>query len=597
IEQTDGFSGEAAVASKMEKLASGGDDIASSFGGDDDDDRTMSKNALARRKRLPSSSSNGAEQQQTNIAPKSPRPSAGQPRARTFRTATTRQPRRRRSKPPEQHLVPHFNGFTFKHQSDSDWLGLSGNDGKMKPKMHLGEPPSPVDEKDRLRAETPMFEDVYRPNRKKDVVYFNSNSYLGQQYLSPDAIRAGYTLGNDRPSPGESIVEFTEKQIFERDPDQLILQAESRLLHALAKFPQARAAMRTVYSTSTFGPSNMRWTSEEREWLFLCLTGSPEIDPPLPVELLDGGAPSQLHPFLAHRQDCPDNAFNRDAFEPATNHATDDIIEAIAESSIDSSPEYNISNSGDVSGTSSDGTAEVEVIGSEEEEFDSSHHPSSEVDTEANVGARNGHKNGLLDEYFLQTDMFPSFTNSKIAQETRAELTVQETVASLLRASAMKRFLSAKSKLSKIVSEMDRRDGDEEGNPPTADNDFDDVSPDELQELFRKVGNEVVDAQKSLYESERSTDRVNSHLLDYSVSNGVQDKITQSDLQRLDKMMEDHIASLPEDHHRPDRPGSDGVYEFGSDEFDGEIDPMFGGRNPDEFVVRGMPNGDSSWRQ
>ena len=28
---------------------------------------------------------------------------------------------------PERHVVPHFNGFIFKHQSDKDWLGLSGN--------------------------------------------------------------------------------------------------------------------------------------------------------------------------------------------------------------------------------------------------------------------------------------------------------------------------------------------------------------------------------------------------------------------------------------------------------------------------------------
>lgn len=453
--------------------------------------------------------------------------------------------------------------------------------------MHLGETPTPVEEKYRLRAETPIFEEDYKPNRKKeDVVYFNSNQYLGEQYLTPDAIRAGYSLGDDRPSDGQSIVEFAEKKLFQSDPDQLILQAEDRLLHALAKFPQARAAMRTVYSTNTFGPSNMRWTSEFREWLFLCLTGSPEIDPPLPVELLDGGTTSQLHSYLAKRQDCPDNAFNRDiALESTNGMSADGIIETTVDSSSDDFPETNANwSAGDEpENTLDDESQQVEVIDSEEDESEAS--------------AKNGDI-GLLDEYFLETDMFPSFTNSSIAKETRAELTVQETVAVILRATAMKRFSTAKSKLTKVISEMECRDDaddEEDGNQPNDNDDFIGVSSEELQELFRMVGNEVVDAQKSLYDSERATDRVNSHLLDYSVSNGVRYKQSQAQLDRLDKMMDDHIASLPEDSHRPTTPGNDGEYMFGSDDFDAEIDPMFGGKNPDEYVVRGLPNGESKW--
>eukprot|EP01083_Nonionella_stella_P212337 766959_1 len=92
--------------------------------------------------------------------------------------------------------------------------------------------------------------------------------------------------------------------------------------------------MRTVYSTSTFGPTNMRWTSEEREWLFLRLTGSPEIDDPLPVELLDEGSPSELHQHLANRDDCPEYAFNRDVVQSISTPGaalSDDIIETLVE--------------------------------------------------------------------------------------------------------------------------------------------------------------------------------------------------------------------------------------------------------------------------
>ena len=161
----------------------------------------------------------------------------------------------------------------------------------------------------------------------------------------------------------------------------------------------------------------------------------------------------------------------------------------------------------------------------------------------------------------------------------------------------MKRFSLAKLKLTKVVSEMDRRDNnDEDGSQLAINNEFDGVSSDELQELFQKMGNEVLDAQKSLYEAERSTDRVNSHLLDYSVTNGVKYKLSQAELERLDTMMDDFLESLPEDTHRPSTPGSED-YMFGDDreQDTNQIDPMFGGRDPDDYVVRGLPEGESKW--
>ena len=556
IEQADGITGDA-PASMMERLTSGGNvDM-------NDDDKKMSKNALARTTPPPRPVVN--EQTRRTVS-RPPRPAA-KARARTFRARKTRE-----RQLPERHLVPHFNGFQFKHESDRDWLGLNG---KPKPKMYLGETPSGVEEKDRHRAETPIFENTYIPSRKKDAaVYFNSNSFLGEQYLSPEAIRAGYSLdSSDRPAPGESIADFMENRFFDSDPDQLILQAEHRLLHALSKFPQARAAMRTVYSTSTFGPSSMRWTSEEREWLFLRLTGSPEIDDPLPVELLDEGTPSQLHLHLANRDDCPEYAFNRAVVDNISTPDTtlpDDIIDT---------PTVGLEYTGNTEDESGNNLnqrsmVEVEVVKSEEDELDSLlDDSSSQAEIKSDSSTVDEYmRNGLLDEYFLETDMFPSFGNSTIAKETRAELTVQETVATLLRATAMKRFSLAKSKLKNVVAEMDRRENrdDAENHKLAANNELDSISSEELQDLFHTVGSEVVDAQKSLYESERSTDRVNSHLLDYSVTDGVQYKQSQAELERLDTMMDDFINSLPEDTHRPDTPGSDDEYVFGMDDEEGQ---------------------------
>ena len=424
--------------------------------------------------------------------------------------------------------------------------------------MHLGSDSSPF-----LKAN----QSSSTKRKKQDVVYFNSNRYFGQQFITPEAIQAGYTFDGDAPSSDETIADFMDRKILTRDENLMIEQAESRLLHALAKFPQARAAMMTVYSTSTFGPKNMRWTSDERAWLFLCLTGSPELDP-VPSELLDGGTSSQLLSNLSQRPDCPVNAFSRKTKTPPTSNDSSDFF-----------------GSEDIAGTMDEASpSEAKTL---ENELDSI---LGQAETEqAESATIEESQLGILDVFFLDdNDLFPSFSSSKIAQETRAELTVQETVAALLRATAMKRFSTAKSTLTEIVNEMDRRENEDDGerDRDAPDDNLGAISSDDLQEMFMKVGSEVVSAQKSLYEAERSCDRVNSHLLDYSVSSGVQYKLSQASIERLNKMMDEHIASLPDDTHRPDTPGNDESYVFGSDEFDENIDSQYGGTRVDVFDPR-----------
>jgi len=547
IEQADGFAGDGAVA-KIRKMSSG-EGMASHS---EDDTRKMSESALAK----------------INSPVKTPSTKKLPPRKlRKLAPQTTSNPRRstdhrstnsmnRNKQPP---IVPHFKGFTFKHQTDMDWLGISG---KSKRNMHLGSTASYTDDDNRLRAETSAFDtNSKRLNRRKpDVVYFNSNEYLGTRYLTADAINAGYTVGNDRPRQGESLLQFTERKLLEVDADSMILQAESRLLHALAKFPTSRAAMRTVYSASTFSPSKMKWTDNDREWLFLCLTGSQDIIPPIPDELLDGGTAHQLHSHLANREDCPVNAFKKESICPSAKRL---------EQTID---DFN------------DSTMQFDSY----EGFESSN---TEFTCEEDINETSG----TLDEYFFDADdLFPSSKRNPITDETRAELTVQETVATLLRATAMKRFSIAKSKFATVVYEMDRRCCSNQ--TAEAENELKDMSSEELDELFRKLGHVVTEAQKSLYEADRSFDRVNSHLLDYSISNGVHYKQSQAKIEKLNKMMEEHIANLPDDtQHRPDTHGDDGSYMFGSDEFDNEIDSQFGGKNPDNYVSRGLPNGETKW--
>ena len=113
IEQTDGFAGDTAIE-KMNKLT-GGEGVSSDT---EEDDRKMSKSALAR---VAPPDINNA--QRTNSPPKVRRP-ISQARYQNDQDAD-RKTRRLVNHREQQHIVPHFSGFTFKHQSDRDWLGIS----------------------------------------------------------------------------------------------------------------------------------------------------------------------------------------------------------------------------------------------------------------------------------------------------------------------------------------------------------------------------------------------------------------------------------------------------------------------------------------
>ena len=524
IEEKEGYSEGSATLSKMDALTRG-ELIAT-----DKNDQRLSKSALA--KLNPPVKRSSAISKGMNAAKRKHSKQTGRTRYKTSKV-----------KPPQKNLIPHFSGFTFKHQSDKDWLGVNDKSKR----MYLGSTSSDdFEDRQMIRAETTLFDDTPTKKRKPpEPVYFNSNEYIGERYLTSQAMDAGYLLDGDSPKSGESLIEFTDRMLLERDADEMILLAESRLLHSLAKFTHSREIMRTVYSASTFTPPNMHWTCEERQWLFQCLTGLSE--PSLPRELLESGTASQLRSHLVTLEDCPPSAF----ISRSTSSSTDS----------------NTSTSQDSSNIKDNAT---------------------------------GNGNGQLETYFMDANhLFPSFKlESKIAVETRAELTVQETVATLLRATAIKRFLSVKSRFAKIVAEIDKREElrhDEQEEHEFYDQDFSDTSHEELQDLFNTVALEVMEAQRSLYESDRSADRVNAHLLDYSTTNSVQYRTSNAEIERLEKMMDEHIASLPEDSHRPEVPGNDDSYVFGLDEISEQIDPRYGGKHPDTYTVKGLPNGETKW--
>ena len=121
------------------------------------------------------------------------------------------------------------------------------------------------------------FSERKKPKRmKEDSIYFNSNSYLGHKFLTAEALNAGYKKDSN-VVPKESKVVLAAESLLSPDANQIILDAEERLLRFMVNYSSARLAMKVALSnTMDNGLSLLEWSTPEREWLFKKLVGSEE---------------------------------------------------------------------------------------------------------------------------------------------------------------------------------------------------------------------------------------------------------------------------------------------------------------------------------
>ena len=166
-------------------------------------------------------------------------------------------------------LTPHFAGFQFRQKSDLEWLqttdggrGRTGLDG-----THVPVVPPSNSIKSRYQQ---------RPRRP---VYFNSNEYHGRQFITQDAVEAGYAP-NPVQTRDPSIFQRGVSSLLKPDADAITTHSENALLRQLILNPAARSFMknwiqaRTVIKSSS---SDINWSCSEKEWLMNCLVEDPEV--------------------------------------------------------------------------------------------------------------------------------------------------------------------------------------------------------------------------------------------------------------------------------------------------------------------------------
>jgi hypothetical protein len=141
---------------------------------------------------------------------------------------------------------------------------------------------------------------------QEDPVFFNSNEYHGHQFITKEALDAGYS--NIAVEKDPSILEKGVGSLVQYDADVLSSSAEDTLLRTMVLFQTARRSIKNSMDVSRASDSggDIQWGNPEKAWLFSCLADKIDEIPSEytgPEHLLD------LRLYLASRDDAPKGAF------------------------------------------------------------------------------------------------------------------------------------------------------------------------------------------------------------------------------------------------------------------------------------------------
>ena len=450
-----------------------------------------------------------------------------------------------------------------------------------------------------------MGEDFLSGVVVNDLVYFNSNQYHGNQFLTEDAINAGYR--NGEVARDASIFEHGIGTLVIQDADVLVKAAEDKLLRNLVKFDRARTAMihSLASNDATGSPSRIEWSMPERAWLFHCLVVHPET---VPKDLLVDGRMYDLRNYLANLPDSPPCAFSLAA--PSASAGT--VISGLEketttlESSADDGttdvvfPIENAETTKKVTASLSNGFSEmVDVVydvnipshSGDIESWASTYDPSmfDDVDPVSQVqDSAQGDPTpviaeplphdedtrvsgveispGSLDLFFaVEEDLFAGTYDDSVSRELRAELEVQEAHATLQRASALKQLKALNAEWLAVgrvlMARLDEQDSAETDLSPSTDKDasqpngiiqLDTMHIDDLKEHWNFLAARLRDISERAHHLDVSAKRIVSRLMDYSNADGIEGRLSVAQQEELASMVDDHLESLPQIWRAPD---------------------------------------------
>ena len=444
-------------------------------------------------------------------------------------------------------ILPHFSGFHFSNPNDAEWLGVSGNNVSanlacdtilhcghhMTDHFYLYVGSMYTTFAQKKNKDNLILGELRRQKSKKgsyftwksdDAIYFNSNEYLGG-VQGDSKYRMTETMNGEISSSYNQM----DKLIESANKAQIII-SENHLLKTLVSFPHARTAMKLAIAKNVGTNSiDFEWSNKEREWLFKSMVDYPGFSP-LPKQLQENSTIIELKEYLSGRPDVPPMAFG--------NHISEANINTPSHEDNQQHVEYNLNSK------------------------------------------------GILDDFFLKDHEDIAYRPSDpLERDTKIELTVQETLAVLLKANASKKLNTSKNhwKLSHLALSI--KENKEELESATKNlrkrdrlifAEYYNMDVEELSLCCKALGRDTNDAMKKVHELTESVKRIGKRMLDCRSSSRKSSKIREDWI----KEMNEFVNNLPPDTHLPPSSGEDENYNFGDDVYDNNIDSRYGYKKP-----------------
>lgn len=532
-------------------------------------------------------------------------------KVRKAKPGNRQQIQRDRSKQQATSMTPHFQGFEFMNESDAEWLGLSRRKAKRRNENLV------FGSNERYQKSMPYrFGSAYASGQKEKLVYFNSNEYHGKQFLTQEAIDTGYT--NSLPAPPDrSFLQRGVATLIKEDPNAMITRGEEALLRNLVQYGVARSAIKTAMACSdaTGSRTEIEWSCGDREWLFTYLV---ERDHEIPSNYLKDLNWTHLREYLACREDAPVGAFLSSGFTKAADsidrHLRPDITARGSERARPKTDETATLPAEGKCVNIADRELQVSSDLNEIENWASSYDPTDlqddfEIPEDLNIphdlvssihfksgrtdfgvidtqavsddfeqiipSPRNAQSavfpskleeqrhQGSLDPFFFQTeDIFVTMFDERVSREVCAELEVQEALATLLKASALKRLEAINSNwliASRLLSA--RLEGTDTGksmkeSPVKKSNiqidhsgtlALDGMNTEDLQRYCQDLFGKLNDLFQTAHQLEVAWRRIKSRIFDLSSTDTAEGKIPTSKQDELFNMLDDFLTDLPQD--------------------------------------------------
>mmetsp|Transcript_18377 Transcript_18377/g.38258 ORF Transcript_18377/g.38258 Transcript_18377/m.38258 type:complete len:1128 (-) Transcript_18377:66-3449(-) len=435
----------------------------------------------------------------------------------------------RPSPPTRRNSKPHFSGIEFQNPTDAQWLGKQKALGMQS-------------HKDAIMREGKTDSKYLRP------FYFNSE-------------------------PVEvSSKDLTPQNLF------MIDMAERRLLKTLIKHSRSRSAMKAAiaanfrqYDVVNIKQKLIEWSSSDREWLFNNLVGCCGCDP-LPITLDDGGMSNQIreHLIVERGGDKYEGWFEVDndldhlsdkGEDRSIEYATDATISSVGESddevgsdNLDINDDEYYANFGGLSddffGDSSlDNfgmevseeeplpTAAADIVEEEEEKIDPSNPPKTPNSPPTPK------RSGTLDWFFEASGKEEIEHFSEITEKFEkklAELTVQETLAVLLHAGAIRKRDQLLEMYREAVMKYESYE-EGTGKKPSLGLVIQDKAKD-LRMEAETIGNQLQVSMRVVLDLSESCRRISARVIDYATFENREFQTNSNAIEKLEALLDEQAA-------------------------------------------------------